>query len=168
MCTLSKVKVDTVFGLLDICCVFVRIVLQDELFQKQECSLVLYFLSNLHRSLPSILCCQSSTFIALLVWNNILYFKYLLQDGACKDLGLLIKTICKHFLFFSFKHFFSFVVTSFWIVNLTLILLLWGSVQMNPASTRRTLLRPLSFFKHSVRSSRDSSAAVIQIPGGWR
>lgn len=58
--------------------------------------------------------------------------------------------------------------TSFWIVNLTLILLLWGSVQMNPASTNRTLFKPFNFFKHSVNSSRDSSSAVIHMPGGWR
>jgi hypothetical protein len=37
---------------------------------------------------------------------------------------------------------------------------------MNPASMRRTLLRPLSFFKHIANSSRDSGWAIVQVVGG--
>lgn len=42
----------------------------------------------------------------------------------------------------------------------------WGSVQMKPASIRRTLLRPLSFLRQMARSSRDSGSAIVHVWGG--
>jgi hypothetical protein len=51
-------------------------------------------------------------------------------------------------------------------VILTLILLEWGSVQINEASTNFTLLRPLTNFKHKANSSGDSSSQWTQ--GGFR
>ena len=53
-------------------------------------------------------------------------------------------------------------------VNLTFILFEWGSVQMNPASMSRTLLRPLSFLRQMARSSRDSGSAICHVVGGDR
>ena len=59
-------------------------------------------------------------------------------------------------------------LTSFWIVNLTLNLLLWGSVQMNPASINLTLANPLSFLKQMANSSLDSKSHWVHIVGGER
>lgn len=39
----------------------VSIMLQDQLLQPQECPLMRDLLSDLHTSLPCVLCCQSST-----------------------------------------------------------------------------------------------------------
>lgn len=58
--------------------------------------------------------------------------------------------------------------TSFWMVNLTRNRLEWGSVQMNPASMRRTLERPLSLRRQTARSSRDSSSHRVHWAGGAR
>lgn len=58
--------------------------------------------------------------------------------------------------------------TSFWIVSLTRNLFEWGSVQMNPASIRRTLFSPFSFFRQMAKSSRDSGRAIVQVVGGDR
>ena len=43
-----------------------------------------------------------------------------------------------------------------------------GSVQIKAASISLTLLRPLSFFKQTDRSSLDSRAAVTHVSGGCR
>ncbi len=53
-------------------------------------------------------------------------------------------------------------------VSLTFTLLEWGSVHMNPASTRWTLASPLSLFRHTDKSSVDSRVQVIHVAGGWR
>lgn len=53
-------------------------------------------------------------------------------------------------------------------VSLTLTLFECGSVQMKPASTRCTLDSPLSLFRHTARSSLDSSVHVTHVAGGWR
>ena len=51
-------------------------------------------------------------------------------------------------------------------VIFNLILLEWGSVQMNEASIMRVLLRPRSFRRHKASSSRDSRAATNHWAGG--
>jgi hypothetical protein len=51
---------------------------------------------------------------------------------------------------------------TFWMVSSILRRLEWGSVQIQRASIRRTLFRPLIRFKHRPSSSFDSSAAGIQ------
>ena len=53
-------------------------------------------------------------------------------------------------------------------VNLTFILFEWGSVQMNPASMSRTLLRPLSFLRQRASNSLDSGSAMDHAEGGDR
>lgn len=53
-------------------------------------------------------------------------------------------------------------------VSLTFSRLECGSVQMNPASIRRTLLRPFSFLRQIARSSRDSGSAICHEDGGDR
>ena len=58
--------------------------------------------------------------------------------------------------------------TSFCTVSFTLILFECGSVQTNPASTRCTLLSPLSFFRHRLRSSRDSNTHDTHAEGGCK
>lgn len=49
-------------------------------------------------------------------------------------------------------------MTSFYTVTFTLILLEWGSVHTNYASTNFTLLSPFMFLRQSARSSGDSSS----------
>lgn len=39
---------------------------------------------------------------------------------------------------------------------------------MKPASTKRTRLRPLSFFKQIASNSLDSGWAIVQVAGGER
>ena len=58
--------------------------------------------------------------------------------------------------------------TSFWMVSFTLTRLEWGSVQMNPASTRRTFERPLRRLRQSDSSSLDSRVQNTHCPGGCR
>src|SRR3989338_255850 len=57
--------------------------------------------------------------------------------------------------------------TSRWIVSFTFSRRECGSVHTNPASTSFTLLRPRSFFRHSVSSRGLSSGASIHAVGGW-
>jgi hypothetical protein len=52
-------------------------------------------------------------------------------------------------------------------VILTFIRLECGSVQIKLASMIRTFDKPLNFRRHRASSSRDSSAAVSQVFGGW-
>ena len=60
------------------------------------------------------------------------------------------------------------VRTSFWMVSFTLMRFECGSVQTKPASMRRTLVRPLSFLRHSESSWLDSSWHTSHWFGGCR
>lgn len=53
-------------------------------------------------------------------------------------------------------------------IELTFNLLECGSVHIKPASINFTRFNPFNFFKHSDKSSLDSSAAWTHSEGGWR
>lgn len=53
-------------------------------------------------------------------------------------------------------------------VSLTLRRLLCGSVQMNPASIKRTLLSPLSLRRQMASNSLDSRSQMTHCVGGAR
>lgn len=64
------------------------IVLQDELFEVQECPLVVDFLSDLNTRFPCVLRGESSTLGTLGTLNDEREDKSLLQDGTGKNLFL--------------------------------------------------------------------------------
>jgi len=80
------VEVQPVFYLLDRDGIFMGIVLEDQLFQKQERSLVRNLLPYLKHSLPCVLCRKFGAVGALSVLNEILHLEHLFNDGVCEDL----------------------------------------------------------------------------------
>lgn len=85
--SLPEEEIDTVWLLLDVQSVLMSIVLQDDLFQIEESSLVVNSLSGLNYGLPCVLGILSLTSLALLGGDNVLDLERLLQDGRGKHLS---------------------------------------------------------------------------------
>ena len=68
--------------------IHMSIMLQNQLFQKQKCSLVRHFLSNLDSSPPSICSVGSGTVWTLHRNNNVFYFESLLNNSICHGFSL--------------------------------------------------------------------------------
>lgn len=80
-------EVETVLGLFDRNRVLICIVLEDDLFQIQEGTLVVYFLTYLHQRSPHVLGSQTTTGGTLGVLDHIFYLENLLQYGGSQNLG---------------------------------------------------------------------------------
>ena len=62
---------------------FLSIILQYQLLQKQKCSLVSHFLSNLNLRLPQMRRVGTLTIVTLQILNNKFNYKLLLEYGSC-------------------------------------------------------------------------------------
>lgn len=150
-------EVEAVLDLLHRDGVLVGVVLEDELLEVEERPLVVDLLSHLDKRAPRVLGRQTRALRALRTLDEVLDLKNLLQNRRREDLAGYQHRCEMHTL-----------RTSFWMVNLTRNRFECGSVQMNPASMRRTLLSPLSLRRQMARSSRDSMSQMTHCVGGAR
>ncbi len=88
MVPVEKVKVDTVRHLLDTDCLCVSLVLENELFQQVECSLVVHLLAALNYCAPCVVGCNHVTVGALKIVDHELHHEDLLQNHAAINLLL--------------------------------------------------------------------------------
>lgn len=86
MRALTIVEINTVLDLTNVGGIFVCVMLEDQLLQVQEGTLMLHFLTHLYNRLPGVLGSHTRTLVTLLVGHHILNFEYLLQDRIGKDL----------------------------------------------------------------------------------
>ena len=86
--SMSIKKVESITKFLNIRGLFVCIVLQNDLFEPKKGSFVGDFLTNLTNSLPGKFRINTSTSIAILICDNVLYDKHLLKNCGCKDFFL--------------------------------------------------------------------------------
>lgn len=150
-------------ALLDIDRLLLRVVLDDKLLQVQESTLVVYLLSQLHDGLPCVSCVGALAVLALLVADNELDHKLLLQLRVVQDLCTATMVVRTHprrgqDMLSADTH----AHTSFCTVMVTFSRLECGSVHRNSAFTRRTLCKPLTFFMQTANSCGDSGAATTQ------
>lgn len=88
MGSLSIIEVETIFALRDVDGILVSTVLQDELLEVQEGSLVRHLLTQLYLGLPGVLGCQPGTVWTLTILNDVLDFERLLENRRGEDLLL--------------------------------------------------------------------------------
>lgn len=81
-------EIETISNLLDRDRIFLRSVLQNQLFEEQERPLVRHLLSNLYQSLPGVLRSQFCTVRTLAVLHEVLDLKDLLEDRSGEDFFL--------------------------------------------------------------------------------
>ena len=121
-----------------------------------------HFLPHLNQSFPCVLCGQFGAVRTLSMLDEVFDLEDLLEDGRSENLNSARRYK------WSEPKAVTRGPTSFCMVNFTLMRFEWGSVQINPASTKRTLLSPLSFFKQMASSSRLSGCAMVHCAGGDR
>ncbi len=91
MRSLCVEKIETVLGFVDRDCVLVCVVLEDELFEVEESTLVLHLLTNLNHSTPCVLCRKTRAVWALTILNDKLDLEDLLENRRCEHLLLYCK-----------------------------------------------------------------------------
>lgn len=171
---LGRIKeVKSVLDFLDTDRVLVGVVLEDELLEIQERPLVVDLLADLDERTPRVLGGETSALGTLSSLNEVLDFEDLLEDGGGEHLRRRARARVSLRWPYTTGLFFPATrctrrLASFWMVSLTLNRLLCGSVQINPASINRTLLRPFSFLRQMASSSLDSMSQMTHCVGGER
>jgi hypothetical protein len=174
--------------ILNIVRLLVCIVSNDQLLEPKERAFVIDLLADLRNSPPGMIRVELLTLVTLLVGNDELDNKLLLQDHAVEHLQVLHDSVSTPSVIMSTLHR---VIrrTSFCTVNLTLRRRECGSVHTHEASINLTLLRPLIFFKpgmtrndkeqqqqqqqqqvnhHTTRSNSKPDTSIIQIANNSR
>ena len=86
MTPLTIKEIQPIFHLLDPHRIFLRAVLQDELFEKQKCTFVCDLLTDLNECLPCIFRGEFGTVGTLGMLYEVFDFKDLLEDGSSENL----------------------------------------------------------------------------------
>ena len=88
MISLRKEEIDAIVHFLDVDCIFVRRMLQDQLFQVQECPLMWHLLAHLNTCSPGVVSVALRAIRALMVILSELHLEALLHNCTISKVRL--------------------------------------------------------------------------------